>query len=271
MKRIVIGVIVAIVLLVAIDFVAASAAEYEVSTKMRTQLALPDDPAVKINGFPFLVQALTGDYKQVDVEAERVVVGPLNNVGVRAQLYHVKVPFSQVLSGSVHTIQIASAQGSLLVTKDDLIKRLPGVTKLAIQPVDDGMLDSAMADSDLATEGSTVTGINPDSAVRMVGTMSIFGQKMDVSVIAVLQMSGRQVQISPRDIRVGSGAAAAKLPQVMQTGLRNMFTLRIDPGTLPFSVVPTRLRAVSDALELSGETRDVVLNGPKPAEAGATR
>jgi len=120
----------------------------------------------------------------------------------------------------------------------------------------------------LAAAGSTVTGIVPDQAVRLVGTMSVLGQKMDVSVIAVLQLAGRQIQISPRDIRVGSGAAATKLPQVVQTGLRSLFTVRIDPGTLPFAVTPTTLQAVDNGLLISGVAHDLVISsGPTTARA----
>lgn len=265
MKRIVIGLIVAVVLLVAADFAAASAAEYQVSTKIREQLALPDDPAVTINGFPFLAQAIAGDYPAVTVSADRLTVGELRNVGVRVALYHVRVPFSQVLSGSVHNIHVDEARGAVDVTKDDLIKQMPGVTKLSIQPIDDGVLDGALANEQDAAPGSSVTGINPNSAVRMEATMSVFGKQMTVSVISVLQLSGREIQVSPRDIRVGSGAAAATLPQVVQSELRSLFTIRVDPGSLPFSVVPTRLRAVGDALEVSGVAHNLVIDAPRVA------
>jgi hypothetical protein len=272
MKSIVIGLIAAVVLLVALDFAAASAAEYQVSSNLRTQLALPDDPAVKINGFPFLAQAIAGDYRQVDVSATNLTVGSLRNVGVNVELYHVRVPLSQVLSGAVRGARVDSVQGSVLITKEDLVKqmsRVGGVTKLSVQPIDDGALDAAFASASDATPGSSVSGINPDSAVRMVGTTSVLGRAMDVSVIAVLQLSGRQIQVIPRDVRVGSGAQASKLPAVVQAGLRTLFTVTVDPGALPFSVTPTRLRAVGDGLQISGTARDVVLGTGEPRSAGS--
>lgn len=210
MKRLVIGLVAAIVLLVAVDYAAAATAEYQVSSRLRQQLALPDDPAVKINGFPFLTQALGGDYQRVEVSADRLTVGQMNNVGVRAQLYHVRLPLGEVLSGTLRSIHIDDLQGTVQVTDEDLRRQLRGVTKLKVQPVDPGALDAALANSKDAMPGSSVTGITPDQAVRLVATTDVLGQKTEVSVIAVLQLAGRQIQISPRDIRLGSGPAATR-------------------------------------------------------------
>lgn len=258
MKRIVIGLLVAIVLLVALDFAAASAAEYQVSHKLRAQLALPDEPAVKINGFPFLTQALAGDYGKVDVSADRLTVGRMHDVGVRAELYHVRMPLREVFTGAP-AITVDDAKGSILITHDDLVKQLPGVSKLEIQPVDYGALDGALANSEDAAPGSSLTGLTPDQAVRLIATMSVLGQRVDVSVIAALQLAGDQIQISPRDIRIGSGDQATRLPQVVESGLRNLFTVRVDPGTLPFQVAPTTLQAVDNGLLVSGVAHDLVL------------
>jgi hypothetical protein len=259
MKRIVIGVIVAVALLIAIDFIAASVAEYQVSTSLKTQLSLPDEPAVRITGFPFLAQAVLGDYRRVDVSAENVGVGSMRNVGVFAELYHVRVPLSDLLSGSVRDVTVDSVAGSVLITKEDLLKLLGGVSKLEVSPITDQALDDATVNSKDAMPGSSVTGINPDQAVRMAGTMSVLGQKVRVSVIAVLQLTDGQIEVIPRDIRVGSGTDATKLPEVAQAALRKRFTLRINPGTLPFAVTPTRLRAAGDGLSVSGTAQNVTL------------
>jgi DUF2993 family protein len=268
MKRVVIGLVIAIVLLVAADFVSASAAEYQVSRNLSGQLKLADDPAVRINGFPFLTQALAGDYKQVDVTAKGLTVGSMSNVTLSAQLYHVRVPLSDVLSGAVRGARIDAVQGAVTINKQDLVKRLPGVTKLSVQPIDDGALDAAFATESDAAPGSSVSGIDPNSAVRLVGTTSVLGQKVDVSVIAVLRLAGNQIEVTPRDIRVGNGAQATTLPAVVQTGLRSLFTVKVDPGTLPFQVTPTRLRAVGDGLEVSGTARDVLLGESSDQSSG---
>jgi hypothetical protein len=104
-----------------------------------------------------------------------------------------------------------------------------------------------------------VVGIDPDQAAQLVGTMTVLGRKTQVSVIAELQLAGHQIQVVPRDIRVGSGALAANLPPPVQVALRRLYTIKIDPGTLPFQVTPTRLQAVPDGLMISGVAHDVVV------------
>ncbi|HEY0805537.1 MAG TPA: DUF2993 domain-containing protein, partial [Pseudonocardiaceae bacterium] len=72
MKITVIVVVVLASLLVGADYGLAAAAEYQVSKKMRTNLNLANDPSVNIHGFPFITQALAGDYQDITVNATGV-------------------------------------------------------------------------------------------------------------------------------------------------------------------------------------------------------
>jgi LmeA-like phospholipid-binding len=270
MRRIVIALIVAVALFVAVDFVAASAAEYQVSKQMRERLSLPGDPDVRITGFPFLLQAARGDYPKVDVYAQKLTVGDLHNLGVHALLYHVRLPFSEVLSGNVQGLSVDDVQGSVLITKDDLTRLLPGVKDLHVETVNSDDVDKAKRTSQQATTESSMSGVDPDQAVRLIATLPVLGKKVKVTVLAVLEQTGQDVVISPRDIRVGSGAAATQLPRMAQIGLRQLFTVRLAPGTLPFGATPTMLKAVDNAIELTGSMRDLVIGKPPAAPAAAS-
>lgn len=271
MRRIVIALIVAVALIIAVDFTAASAAEYQVSKQMRQRLSLPGDPDVRISGFPFLLQAARGDYPKVDVYAQKLSVGDLHNLGVHALLYHVRLPFRDVLRGNVQGLSVDDVQGSVLITKDDLTRRLPGVSDLHVETVNTEDIDKAKRNSEDATTESSMSGVDPDQAVRLIATMPVMGKKVKVTVLAVLEQTGQDVVISPRDIRVGSGAAATKLPRMAQIGLRQMFTLRLPPGTLPFGATPTMLKAVDNAVELTGSMRDLVIGTPSTGPAPTAR
>src|ERR1041384_1022558 len=73
-KFLIITVIVLGVLLVAADFALAAAGEYQIAQRMREKLQLSEDPAVRINGFPFTLQALRGDYQHVEIRAYGVPI-----------------------------------------------------------------------------------------------------------------------------------------------------------------------------------------------------
>lgn len=267
MRRILVAVLVVVVLFVVIDFGAAAAAEYQVSKALRQKLALPRSPDVRISGFPFLLQAALGDYKKVDVYAQKLTVGELQDVGVHAVLYHVRLPARDVLAGRTAGLRVDDVRGSVLITKDDLARRL-GVNKLQVEPVTAADLDKAQQNSADAAAGSSVSGLDPDRAVKLVATTDLAGKEVKVTVIAALELSGQEVRVAPRDIRIGWGAAATRLPEVAQAQLRRMFTMRLEPGSLPFGATPTMLKAVDRALEITGSAKDVRLDQPPGRAAG---
>jgi hypothetical protein len=50
----------------------------------------------------------------------------------------------------------------------------------------------------------------------------------------------------------------------LQRTLSRIFTLTLDPGSLPLQVTPTTLRATSGGLEISGLTGRLVLGAGAP-------
>lgn len=254
MRRLVIALLVLAGLLVAADFGSAALAESAVSRQMRGQLGLVDDPAVRINGFPFLTQALSGQYSSVDVVASRISVGELQELDVSAQLRDVTAPLSMLLGSGPKTLDVAEAEGTVRVPAADVERLLPGVEDLRIETIDDRALQDAVEDGG----EESLTEIDPDTAARLVGTVTLLGQQAEVSVIAVLQLTDGQVQVGPRDVRLG-GSEAPALPAAAQRVVERMFTTRVDPGSLPLQVTPTALRAVNGALEIRGTAADLTL------------
>ncbi|HVH20859.1 MAG TPA: LmeA family phospholipid-binding protein, partial [Pseudonocardia sp.] len=136
--------------------------------------------------------------------------------------------------------------------------------KLRIETVDEGTLERAIDDgADVA-----IGDIDPDQAARLVGFSSLVGQSTEVAVIAELQLVDGQIQVLPRDVRLNSPGSPA-LPAATQQSLQRLFTLRINPGSLPLRVAPTKVRATPDgALEISGRARDLTLGGSSTAAGG---
>ena len=171
MRRLVIALLVLVGVLVVADFGAAALAESAVSRQMRSQLGLADDPSVRINGFPFLTQAVAGEYGSVDVEAQRITLGQLRELGVRAQLRNVSAPLPMLLGSGPKTLQVRAAEGTVRVPANDVQRLMPGVQKLRIETVDEGALERAIDDGADVSLGD----IDPDQAVRLVGTSTLLG------------------------------------------------------------------------------------------------
>ena len=87
---------------------------------MRTQLGLADDPSVRINNFPFLIQAISGRYRSVDVTADHIAVGPLRDVQVRSQLRDVRAPLSEMLGDGPRTVTVREVEGTARIGAPDV-------------------------------------------------------------------------------------------------------------------------------------------------------
>jgi len=238
-------------LLLVADFGAAAYAESAVARQMREQLALTDDPAVRINGFPFLTQAAAGRYRSVDVTAQRISAGPLRELEIRAQLRGVTAPLSQLVGSGPRTVSVEEADATVRIGPGDLERLIPGVERLRIENVDEAALEQAVsegADPDLEQ-------VDPADVARLVGTSTVLGSEFEVSVLAVLRIVDGEVRIAPRNVRIVDGPA---LPSIAQRSVRNRFTVSVDPGRLPLTVTPTELRAVDGALAISGTAEDLV-------------
>jgi hypothetical protein len=254
MRRLIIALLVLVGLFVAVDFGSAALAESAVSRQMREQIGLVDDPSVRINGFPFLTQAVSGRYSSVDVTASRIHVGPLQQLDVAAQLRDVDAPLSMLLGSGPKTLAVREVEGTVRVPATDVERLLPGVKNLRIETLDEEALAQAVEDGGPAS----LTQIDPEQAVRLGGIVTVLGQQIDLWLVAVLRLVDGQVQIEPRYIHFVNEDLPA-LPAAAQTSLKQLFTLRVDPGSLPLAVTPTDLKAVPGALEISGTAENLTL------------
>ena len=116
MRRLVVALLVLVGLLVAADFGSAALAESAVSRQMRQQVGLVDDPSVRINGFPFLTQALSGRYSSIDVDAQHIAVGQFRDVELTAHLSDVTAPLPMLMGSGPKNVQVAQAQGAARIS-----------------------------------------------------------------------------------------------------------------------------------------------------------
>ncbi|MEU4806676.1 DUF2993 domain-containing protein [Actinosynnema sp. NPDC023587] len=241
-------------LLVAADYGLAAAGEYQVAQRMRDKFRLADDPTVRINGFPFLFQALSGDYRDIEITATGVPVrDSLRDLEIRANLYHTRIGLSDLLSGNTRDARIDQVRGSVKIKAQDLnrlVNTVTPFTDMAIEP-------------DTRPEATpTPAPAKPDptkAAVKLSGNTVVAGRKIRITAYgSVTLVADGQVAVSVDDVEVDDTSLAG-LNQVLGV-VRQALSVTIDPGVLPFTVTPTAITVESGALTIEGTINDIPLD-----------
>jgi hypothetical protein len=264
-RAFVITLVVLLALVVGADFAVRAVAEDRVATQLQSSLKLPAKPSVDIGGFPFLTQALTGRYDDVELTAEHIPYNQLRDITLTAQLSGVSLPVQDLLDGRVASIPADTVVASARIDPVDLARVL-NVSDVTVAPVTQDELDrlraAAQADSSGASGNArALADVDPAQSVQLTSTTTVAGQQLRVAVIASFRLSGGQITLSARDIRVDTGDSGA-LGRLAGSALRSRlsgFSARVDPGQLPFSITATDLRAEDGELVVSGTARDVDL------------
>lgn len=241
-KKLAITLGIVIVLLVAADFGGAAIAASQVSKQVRSQLHLAEDPSVQIHGFPFLYQAVSGDYRDVEINANSVPLGELHDVGVGAHLRHARIPLSDVVAGNTDRLTVDDVAGSMKLKSAD-VGQLIGIDNLDIKP----------APAEASGQGS-------QAPVTLDGSLNIAGKDLRVSVTAVLALQDSKLRIKPRDIKLAdSSLSDIPLGKVFEKSILQQFSTTVDPGTLPFKIKPTGVHAEPGALVIDGTTSNITM------------
>ncbi|MQA07785.1 MAG: DUF2993 domain-containing protein [Pseudonocardiaceae bacterium] len=254
-KRLVITLVVLLGLLVAADFAAATAAEYQVSKQARQQFKLKDDPSVSVNGFPFLTQAIAGKYNEISVHAAGIpVANTLREVQLDAKLRRVHAPLSEVLSGNAKAIRIEEVEGQVKITATD-IGRAVGIPKMGIEPVSERRVRIPEEDDESGQDDEDLRDAEPEdntTGLRLDASTNVAGEETNVSVFAMLTLSGHKVDIRPERIELRNELTDVDVPDFVRNQIFDKFSVDLNPGALPFKVKPTAVTAESGALMVKG-------------------
>ncbi|HEY2763088.1 MAG TPA: DUF2993 domain-containing protein [Pseudonocardiaceae bacterium] len=257
MRKLVIAVLVLVGLAVTADYAAAAAAEYEVAKQIRQKLVLAADPSVRINGFPFLTQALVGNYSDIDLRATGLSVGPLHDVAVEATMRDVDAPLSELRSGDLASVRVAEVNGRVRISDRD-IGRAIGIEDLRLQPASDEEIRT------LLPAGSVPGSDNPAgnrAAVRMAASTDLAGQRTGVIGIGVIQLIGSRLQITVVDVRLSrDNVGEVSLPHQIRQTLIQALSTDLQPGGLPFNVTPTRVWVEPGSLVAEGTAQGVTMS-----------
>ncbi|MGQ0778089.1 MAG: LmeA family phospholipid-binding protein [Pseudonocardiales bacterium] len=257
MRKLVIAVVVLVGLGVAADYGAAAAAEYQVANQIREELGLVADPSVRINGFPFLTQALSGHYSDIETRATGLSVGPLHDVAVEATMRDVDAPLSEVMAGNLRSVHAAEVDGRIRLADGD-IGRAIGIEDLRLQPASAAETQTLLPADALPDPASRT---DDREAVRMVATTDLAGEPTAVIGVGVIRISGSRLQITIMDVRLArDGVGEVNLPRPIRELLIQTLSTDLEPGGLPFTVTPTRVWVEPGSLVVEGTAQDISLS-----------
>lgn len=255
-KFLIITVLVLGVLLVAADFALAAAGEYQIAQRMREKLQLNEDPNVRINGFPFILQALRGDYKHVEIRANGVPIKDeqqgvdLRDLDIQADLRHIHVELADLLAGNVSKATIDEVDGSIKIKALDLNRLANQVTpfdKLSIEP------DTRAANTKPTTTDPKAP--KTTAAIKLSGQTNVAGKVVTLTAYGQIALVSGAIQINIENVVLDD----ISLNQQIVPQLRQALAIKIDPGKLPFGATPTAVEVESGAFKLSGIVTDVPL------------
>ena len=267
-RRWVIALVVLVLLLVGADFGAAAYAEHMISQKARTQLQLTDDPSVTIHGFPFLTQALGGEYGHISVSAAGVpVADKLQDVAVNAELENVTAPLSDLTSGNTKAITIGELTGSVTIKAADLARLAPldKIKDLRIEPASADYVEYGDAGQSEPTPTPTTTTEGQaeqdesTTGVRISGHLQFAGKDLEIFCFAMIEADakGGKINFTPKRLQFGNDQETTVVPQAVQKALMPNFEASINTKDLPLSVTPTGVRVQSGSVTIKGKATNV--------------
>ncbi|HEX4814088.1 MAG TPA: DUF2993 domain-containing protein [Nonomuraea sp.] len=223
MRKLIVFLIVLIVLLVAVDRVAAAGVERDLANRIAASADLETKPTVTIEGIPFLTQALSGHYPEVRFDLGTFSYGGVPVRNLRGAAYDVTAPLADVLQNRP-TAKAGRVTISGTLTRATIDRYAPEGVKIGGNG------------SRLTASGEVTLGVNK---VRFDAEM--------------------RVEVADGGIRLRAEKIRG-VPVPGQLGDLVSYTIPFK-GELPFDVKVTGVRSVAEGLELSAEASDVPIRG----------
>ena len=242
---------------VGVDTGVAVYAEYHVSRHVRMAADLPFDPWVAILGFPFLPQALSHRYDELEIKANGVAHPVVGNVTLESTMHDIGLSQASWLMRPDADLPIGMLESRIIIDSRHLGTFL-GIKDLAVQ--------APAEDTDDPTGGTTESGISGNKGLVFSGTPKKAGFDKLVSVTVDLSIAGPDqttLVFTPTGIATGPNTADQAVPDDKRDAVLSAFSAAMPGQKLPFGLRPTAEGARGSDLIIEGIAEDVTvqLNG----------
>lgn len=234
MRRTVIILIVLLALAVAGDFGARSVAQTALADQIQVSASLPDPPTVKITGFPFLAQVITGRYRAVDVTVEALpATDGLRVDGVRASFTGVHLPVSELLGSQHRNVPVDRAEAT-------------GTVAFA-------SLDAAAA---IALGAGTMTVRFSDGGEGLLGINARYtgaGGPLTVTATARIALSAHRLTLAVTRSSLDS------VPAPLRSEVAGLLGMSLDLQELPLNLEPSSVTVGPGGVTVRASAANLVL------------
>lgn len=226
----VVGVLLVLILglLIGADRIAVSVAQGKLADGIAQQYSLDSKPLVSITGFPFLTQAISGDYSSIRIKAKDIPAGKAGLVDVNVTLQDLMLPLSDALSGNVSNavskhvvarVTLTSAQISKLVGQQVTVKRID------------------------------------DSTAQLLTTVSALGITLPITADVKIKPADHALTLSVQSISAGS----AEVPSSLKSTLAGALNVTFPLPSLAANLTPTKADVQDGEVTIVAEGDDVAL------------
>ncbi|MGI5166757.1 DUF2993 domain-containing protein [Spirillospora sp. CA-253888] len=212
---------------VAADRLILRGAENEIGRQVAAQYQLQRDPDVKIHGFPFLTQAFSGKYEQIDVaigdwRQQGVTVGD-----VKVEMRGVHAPLSEIAAGNSDNVTADTATASAVVPYEVIKQRAPKEVKRIAPKGENLEVDLSGQVLNFPLAGTAIVSVKP---------------------------TGRGIAITPLSVGTGAGL------QVPLALVQRELTWVVPVTDLPVGARISRIEPTPEGLRVSATSENVKMN-----------
>jgi DUF2993 family protein len=219
--------IVVVVLLVAADRIGLLVAERAVATKVQSSQHLAKQPAVHIEGFPFLTQVIANRYHAVKLDSDHLTVGTQDK-------------------------QVALDRLDARLTGVRAIHQFSGVTAEHVTAT------AQIGYSQLSQLLGIPLSYQQGGRVQTHKSVTVLGQTITGTVSALVTVPGGD-ELGFSDVRVGVSSTGVQLPQAAVNELTALFSPQLSLAGLPYGLQVRDLAATGSGVRVTAVASNVRL------------
>lgn len=249
------AILVAVVALgaIGVDYGTSIYAEYRLSSSVRKAADLGTDPFVAIVAFPFLPQALRGNYNQLEIKANAVSHAMTGKATLEATMYSVDLAQASWLIAPDAKLAVRKLESRIIIDSTHLGRYLN---------ISDLMVEAPPKETNTPTGGITASGISGSHGLVFTGTPKSagFDHRVSVSVdLSIAPDDPATLVFTPTGVLTGSDTADQTVPADKHDAVLHAFSGRLPNQRLPFGVAPTTEGARGSDVIIEGITYGVTV------------